>query len=105
MTNPAKTSTRTRAPDNFVVDQMEAKSLILGKAITLGYEGETGAIDIVSQEDCNSSIINPLILPIKKDNIIELHVTWEIHLTSHAFILYVDVMTGEVVLRRSTIIF
>ena len=81
-------------PDNFVFNQEQAKSKLVGKKVSYYSWGKRDMT--ISAADLNSSVSKLVIMPIKTDETIELHVAWQIWIESAAYIIYMDVMTGNI---------
>ncbi len=91
-------------PDNYVLNQEQAKTLLLGRVVS-NYDG-VGLYSItISAQDLYSSSVKPVIFPIETEEKIELRVSWQIWMDSISFQIYVDVMTGEILGRVPTIDF
>jgi len=91
-------------PENFVFNQGRAKSKLEGKTVShYTLSGDIFYLTI-SAEDLNSSIIKLVIMPVTTDEKIELRVTWQIWIDSVAYIIYVDVMNGEILREEPTMI-
>jgi hypothetical protein len=89
-------------PDNFVFNQEQAKSKLVGKKVSHNTWG--GKVDMtISAADLNSSVTKLVIMPIKTDETIELRVAWQIWIESVAHIIYLDVMNGEILREEPTI--
>jgi|GEM_PF-335363 len=91
-------------PLKFNFDIERAKSILLEKeVIHLGWAGEysLGKVTAKHLQECT---VNLIIIPLKTEEKIELHVAWEINLIPLHYIYYVDVMTGEIIQEEPTII-
>jgi hypothetical protein len=90
-------------PVNLNIDQEAAKSILLGRL--LEYYNASGQYNFktISFYDLNQATINLSVLHISNNDTIELHVAWQIHLDNIWYILYVDVMTGEILRKKITI--
>ena len=90
-------------PINFNIDQESAKSLLIGRV--LEYYNASGQYNFktISLNDLNQATVNLSVFPINTDETIELHVAWQIHIDNMWYIIYVDVMTGEILLKNMTV--
>jgi len=88
---------------NFSLEQ--AKSQLLGKEIIhLGWGGPYSA-GIVTENHLQQSTAKLIIIPLTTDTKIEIRVAWQIYLDSPLhYIFEIDVMTGEIIRERPTII-
>jgi transglutaminase/protease-like cytokinesis protein 3 len=88
-------------PENFNYDVERAKSKLLGKEIIHGGWGWSDTI-VVTTEHLQQVVAKLIIVPKKTDEKIELRVAWQIYLLNYIF--EIDVMTGEILRKGSTII-
>jgi len=90
-------------PASFNFDQEAAKSLLIGRV--LEYYSSSGQYNfkIISLNDLSQSTVNLSVLPIYINDTIELHVAWQIHLDNMWYIIYIDVMTGEILRKNITV--
>lgn len=91
-------------PKSINVGPNSAKNILLGKVVTHVFN--EGPQDVrITMNDINSSEITMYVLPLKKDNQIELRLVWSITMTDPVnYIMFVDAMTGEIVEKRPTVI-
>jgi hypothetical protein len=92
-------------PAKFNISLDKAKSSLENKTVSHStIAGQIYDIKITSL-DLNSSIVRTVILPITYNEKIELRVAWEINIPGPVYyLLYVDVMTGEIIGKVPTII-
>ena len=92
-------------PKHFNFDQEKAKSTLRNKKVWHSdFSGQSHSMKITDQALASCQIKGLKIYPVKSDNKIQLFVTWKIHVPEVFYILYVDVMTGEVIASEPTII-
>ncbi len=95
---------RIYVPKEFNVNEDLAKSFLNNRTVThIGMAGNPIDLKITS-ESLQKSTIRLVAVPIENENQIEIHVAWKIWLDQDSFILYVDVMTGEVIRQEPTLI-
>ena len=83
-------------PGNFNLDPLKAKELLNDRILSFpDFACNPYYLKIPSQ-DLNSAIVKLAIVPLIRGDNIQLSVTWEIFVLHH--LLYVDIMTGEIVL-------
>jgi uncharacterized repeat protein (TIGR02543 family) len=91
-------------PEKFNFSVEKAKSQLLGKeVIHLGWTGPYSE-GIVTEDLLQQSITELIIVPLKTDEKIELRVAWKIFISSLHHIFEIDVMTGEIIREKPTII-
>jgi len=91
-------------PESFVFYQEQATSKLIGEKVShYTFSGDIYYLTI-SEADVNSSVIELVILPITSDEKIELRVAWQIWINPVAYIIYVDVMNGEILREEPTMI-
>jgi Zn-dependent metalloprotease len=92
-------------PYEFNVSQTKAVASLNGKVVSHYLFGGTEYHVTISQADLDNSTIGLKILPIEKEDKIELRVCWQINIPVPVYyIMYVDVMTGEIIGQEPTII-
>ena len=92
-------------PAKFNFDQENAKLSLKNKTVRHSdISGQSHSMKITDQTLVTSKINGLKIYPIKSDDKIQLFVTWKIYVPNVFYILYVDVMTGEVIAEEPTII-
>ena len=92
-------------PAKFNFDQENAKSSLKNKTVWHSdISGQSHSMKITDQALATSQINGLKIYPIKSDDKIQLFVTWKIYVPDVYYILYVDVMTGDVIAEEPTII-
>lgn len=92
-------------PKHFNFDQEKAKSTLRNKTVWHSdISGRSHPMKITDQALVSCQIKGLKIYPIKSDDKIQLFVTWKIHVPDVYYILYVDVMTGEIIASEPTII-
>jgi hypothetical protein len=90
-------------PPKFNLNQEQANSLLAGKVVPYSdFSGDENYVTI-TLNNLNSSSFKLFIFPFTENNRIELRVTWQISVI-HC-ILYVDVMTGEIICKYLNINF
>lgn len=91
-------------PKEFNISQEKAKELILNKVVSF-YTIAGIKYDVtISSEHLKNSSVRLSIFPVKTDEKIEMHVTWQILIDSGLYIFYVDVMNGKILSQGTTII-
>lgn len=90
-------------PNNFNYDQAKSKSILIGQQITYGSWSGTGPSKTIAENDLSECSFNLKIMPIDFSDKIELRVCWKINAPNLFYIFYVDVMTGEIISKGSTI--
>lgn len=92
-------------PEKFNFDREKAKSSLKNKTVWHSdIAGQSHSMKITDQALGTSKINGLKIYPIKSNDKIQLFVTWKIYVPDVYYILYVDVMTGEVIAQEPTII-
>ncbi len=92
-------------PDSFNFDQSKAKSTLVGQEITYGGWGGGGSSKTIKEEDLKDCSMITKIIPVDSSDKIELRVCWKIAPPRLYYIFYVDVMTGELISKGSTIFY
>lgn len=87
-------------PSSDVYNLEEAKITLLGETIHIECFFPW---DIIVSADNIRKEGRKVVVPVEKNNRIELRVAWEIHVAD-VYVFYVDVMTGEIVLHEQTVI-
>ncbi|HLO60698.1 MAG TPA: hypothetical protein VK179_18250 [Bacteroidales bacterium] len=92
-------------PEAFTVPAGKAKELLNGRTVVhYSIAGEPFYVTIQTS-DLESSAVTNVIVPVKDERSIMLRVTWEINIPGPVYYkIYVDVMTGEIVMAVPTII-
>lgn len=92
-------------PHDFQVNQSKARSILLGRSVShITFGGDVYKVKI-SQGDLDASKINLKIYPVETEDKIQLHVIWAINIPAPVYyLIYVDVMTGEIIGEQPTII-
>jgi hypothetical protein len=89
-------------PKDFNINQLEAKKHLINKVVSF-YTFEGIKYDVtISSEHLNTSIVRLSIYPVTAVDKIELRLTWQIWIQAVSCIIYVDVMTGDIVGQEST---
>ena len=91
-------------PNNFNYDQAKAKSNLVGQQITYGNWSGAETTKTINENDLSGCSFDLKIWPIDFSDKIELHVCWKINSPALFYNFYVDVMTGEIIRKESTII-
>jgi hypothetical protein len=91
-------------PSEFNFYQSKAKNVLIGKVVSHYSIGGEEYKFTISKNNLDNCSFHLKILPKKIDDIIELHVCWEIYVPDVDYILYVDVMSGDIVGQEPTII-
>jgi len=92
-------------PEHFNFDQEKAKSTLRNKTVWHSdISGRSHPTKITDQALASCQINGLKIYPVKSDDKIQLFVTWKIYVPDVYYILYVDVMTGEIIASEPTII-
>ena len=91
-------------PKEFNVNQDLAKRFLINKTVThVGMAGNP--IDLkITFESLQKSTVSLVAVPIEYEDQIRIHVAWKIWVDQVSFILYVDVMTGEVIRQEPALI-
>jgi hypothetical protein len=90
-------------PKRFNITSEKATKLLLNRKVTHYTWG--GSIEmVITSESLHGSTARLVIITIEREDRIEIHVAWKIYIPRVSFILYVDVMTGEVIGEEPTII-
>ena len=89
-------------PKEFNISQEEAKKLVINKVFSRYTFGGIKYDVTISSEHLTNSVVRLSIFPVITDDKIELRVTWQIWIQSVSYIIYVDVMTGDIVGQAST---
>ena len=90
-------------PDRFSLTGREAQDLLVNRTVTHFTWGGPVTLKITS-ESLQGSTIDIVALPLEKNNHLEMHIAWKIYVPGVSFILYVDVMSGEVIREEPTFI-
>lgn len=91
-------------PPKINVDYGRAKLLLLDKKVYISdIAGKSTALTITSKS-LQTAIFDKLIYPVETDTKIELHVVWKIDIPEVFYVIFLDVMTGEMVNSYPTII-
>lgn len=90
-------------PGTFNFNPEKAKSILVNRVVT--HLTWTGPLNItITSENLNESTVRLVIVPIEYEERIELKVTWEIDIPYPVhYLIYVDVMTGEIIREIPTI--
>ncbi len=92
-------------PKHFNFDQEKAKSTLRNKTVWHSdISGQSHPMKITDQALASCQINGLKIYPVRSDDKIQLFVTWKIHVPEVFYILYIDVMTGEIIAAEPTII-
>lgn len=92
-------------PAKLNFDQKKAKLVLKGRTVWHSdFGGKPYSMKITDQALATSEIKGLKIYPLKSDKKIQLFVAWKIYVPEVFYILYVDVMTGEVIAEQPTII-
>ncbi len=91
-------------PRDFNINEDLAKRFLINRTVThIGMAGNP--IDLkITLESLQKSTTSLVVVPIENEDQIEIHVAWKIWVDQVSFILYVDVMTGEVIRQEPTLI-
>jgi len=92
-------------PNNFNYDHAKAKSILIGQQITYGSWSGVGTSKTITENDLSGCSFNLKIMPIDFSDKIELRVCWKINALNLFYIFYIDVMTGEIISKGSTIFY
>jgi hypothetical protein len=91
-------------PNSFNLDQAKAKSILIGQVVTYGSWSGAGSSKTIRENDLNGCNFLLKIIPVDYSDMIELRVCWQIYAPSLSYMFSVDVMTGEIVRKGSTIV-
>lgn len=91
-------------PSEFNFSSNEAKAQLVDNVVThVGMAGEHETT--ITQESLDKSKVRLVVNPIKTDTEIEVRIAWEINIPSPVYyVIYVDVMTGNIIEKKPTII-
>jgi hypothetical protein len=89
-------------PATLNFNQEEVKSLLVGRILDFIDISGYPYYSIITSDNLNSASIKLAFVPIENDQSIQLKVTWEVYVDS--YLLYIDVMTGEIVRKICMII-
>ena len=92
-------------PNSFNFDQSTAKSTLVGQEITYGGWGGGGSSKTINEEDLKDCSMITKIMPVDSSDKIELRICWKIIAPRLNYFFYVDVMTGELISKGSTILY
>lgn len=92
-------------PDSFNFDQSKAKFTLIGQEVQYGSWGGVGSSKTIKEEDLKDFSMITVIMPVEYSNKIELRVCWKISAPKLYYFFYVDVMTGELISKGSTILY
>lgn len=92
-------------PNKYNYDEAKAKSILIGQQITYGSWGGAGTSKTITENDLSACSFNLKIMPIDFSDKVELRVCWKINAPNLYYIFYVDVMTGEILGKVSTIFY
>ncbi len=92
-------------PKVFNFNSKKAKLFLVNKVVShYDFGGEEYEVTI-TPECLNESSVRLVICPIKTDDKIEVRVSWEFNIPSPVYyLIYIDVMTGEIIKKEPTII-
>jgi hypothetical protein len=91
-------------PKEFNVNEDLAKRFLIDRTVThIGMAGNPIDLKITSAA-LQKGTVSLVAVPIENEDQIEIHVAWKIWVDQVSFILYVDVMTGEVIRQEPTVI-
>ncbi len=91
-------------PMDFNVNEDLAKRFLINRTVThIGMAGNPINLKITSGS-LQKSTVGLVAVPIEYEDQIEIHVAWKIWVDQVSFILYVDVMTGEIIRQEPTLI-
>jgi hypothetical protein len=91
-------------PCEFIYNPSKAKLVLIGKVVSHYTIAGKEYTYTVSGNNLEKSICHLKILPKEYEDIIELRVCWQIYVPDVFYILYVDVINGEIVGQAPTII-
>jgi len=92
-------------PEEFRIGIEEAKSLLINKEVSHYTIAGIEWVERVTESSLGESQYSLKVLPMWYEDRIELRVTWKINIPSPVFyIFYVDVMSGRILGKESTII-
>lgn len=90
-------------PKVFNFSAENAKSLLVDRVVTHNLWGDEFEVTI-TQENINDSNVRLVINPVRTESEITLHVAWEVIIPGFVYyLIYVDVMSGEVIEEVTTI--
>ena len=92
-------------PRKFNISQDVAKNNLIGKVVShYSFDGTLSQVTIAAADVENSSV-NLKIIPAEDDGKIELHLCWQVNIPAPVYYeIYIDVMTGSIIVEEPTII-
>jgi len=91
-------------PASFTVNEARAKTILLNKVVYLSdISGSPIPMTITAKSLVTAEFSN-LIVPLKTADKIELHVVWAVNIPEVFYVIYLDVMTGQIIGGYPTII-
>jgi hypothetical protein len=91
-------------PARITVNEARAKTILLNKVVYLSDIGGSPIPKTITAKSLETAEFSKLIIPIKTADKIELHVAWAVNIPEVFYVIYLDVMTGEIVGGYPTII-
>jgi len=91
-------------PARITVNEEKAKSILLNKVVYLSDIGGNSIPMTITAKSLVTAEFSKLILPLKTADKIELHVVWAVNIPEVFYVIYLDVMTGEIIGGYPTII-
>jgi hypothetical protein len=92
-------------PNNYNYDQAKAKAVLIGQQITNQSWSGSGTTKTITESDLKGCSFALKIRPLEFSDKIELRVCWQIYVSNLFYIFYVDVMTGEIIGKSTTIFY
>jgi hypothetical protein len=84
-------------PSKINVDEEKAKSLLLNKTVYLSdFIGRSIPMTITAKS-LETATFTKLIYPVETSDKINLHVAWQVNISAVFYVIFVDVMTGELI--------
>jgi hypothetical protein len=91
-------------PSEFIFNQSKAKSVLIGHVVSYYSIGGEESTYTITSNDLENINFHLKILPKVYEDKVELRVCWQIYVPDANYILYVDVITGEIISQEPTII-
>ena len=85
-------------PSKFNIDdEVKAKAAVLNKVVYLSEMDGTPAPQTITSKSLETAGFSKMIYPVITKNQIELHIVWVINIPDVHYVVYLDVMSGEII--------
>jgi len=91
-------------PDRLNINEVKAKSILLNKVVYLSDLSGKPVPMTITAKSLETAQFSKLIDPIKTTDKIELHVVWVVSIPEVFYVIYLDVMTGEILGGYPTVV-